>query len=230
MKLRNRTAGLLVGAAIAVTTALFTAPAALADSKPVVELTEEDVAYFHEVGDRFGVPEDVQAILLAKVEAGIPLDSESGAEPISVVTTEVDGFRRTVETFADGSVIGTDTEIAKPVPPGISPMGVSGCVYSSNAGVSYGQDCWVYTSGLTAGASFYTSYSVWSGGASVWNWHSPSINIVGGSLVASEFVKPDGRTIQLRFRYQTNGTATTTNWIQASVVGSGLSQTRGGAW
>lgn len=230
MKVRSRATGLVIGAAIALTTALGAAPAAYADTDPVVELTAEDLAYFHGVADRFGVPDDVEAALLAKVEAGIPLDSTTGAEPVSVVTSEVDGFSRTVETFADGSIIGSDTEIPVLVPDGIAARGVSGCVYGSSAGVSYGQDCWVYTSGLTAGASFYTSYSVWSGGASVWSWHTPAMNIVGGSVVENSFVQVDGKTIQLRFRYTTGGVVTTTNWIQASVIGSGLSQTRGGTW
>lgn len=230
MKHRNRTLGTLVGAVVALAVTLQGAPAAFAATDPAVELSADDLAYMHEVADRFGVSDEVLARLIAKVEAGIPLDSSTGAYPVAVTSSEVDGFARTVETFADGSFIGSDVEIAKPAPEGVNARGVSSCVYSSSAGVSYGQDCWVYTSGVTAGASFYTSYSVWSGGSSVWNWHSPSINIVGGSLTHSEFSQPSGNTIQLRFNYQTGPVLTQGAWIQAAVVGTGLSQTRGGAW
>ncbi len=49
-------------------------------------------------------------------------------------------------------------------------------------------------------------------------------------IVDYQFTKVDAKTIQLRFRYSTGGVVSTTNWIQASVVGTSLSQSRGGTW
>lgn len=126
------------------------APAASAATpSATIELSQDDLDYYYSVAERFGVPEAVQESLLEKVKAGIPLDSSTGVAPVSTVTTEVDGFERTVETFPDGSVIGTDIEIPQVIEDGVSARGVAGCVTGASAGVYYGQDCWVYSSSLT---------------------------------------------------------------------------------
>ncbi|WP_348786962.1 hypothetical protein [Leifsonia sp. NPDC080035] len=230
---RRRVAAAALAAALAVLAPFAGASAAVATSATVT-LSEEDLAYFHETADRFGVDAATQEALLTKVEAGIPLDSSTGASPVSVVTADVDGFHRTVETFADGSIIGTDLEIPVELPEGVSARGVSGCVLGTSAGVSYGQDCWIYSSSLTMGASFYSSYSRWSGGSSVWNWHSPAINIVGGSVTSQSWVHTPGGTtssIQLQWNSQTGGVFTSNTWLRFNVSSTGgVSQTRGGAW
>lgn len=232
MKLSHRVSGLVAVLVVGIGGAFLYAPAAVAATTDPIELTEEDVAYFHEAADRFGVDEEVQETLLAKVRAGIPLDSSTGAEPVSVVTAEVDGFTRTIETYADGSVFGTDIEIPQEVAPDAVARGVSGCVVGTSAGVTYGQDCWIYSSSLTMGASFYASYSRWSGGSSVWNWHSPAINIVGGSVISSGWSHSPGTTsyIQLQWNSQTGGVITVNTWLRFTASAGGTSQTRGGVW
>jgi len=217
----------------AVGSVLAVAPVANATTSPsVIELSDADLAYFYSVADRFGVPEDLQESLLAKVKAGVPLDSSTGVAPVSTVMQEVDGFTRTVETFADGSVIGSDIEIPRVEPEdGVSARGIAGCTTGSSAGVFYGQDCWVYTSSLTMGASFYTSYSRWSTGSSVWNWHTPSINVIG-TVTNVKWVPVSGTNskITLKWNSQSGGLATLTTWLTFNASPTGISQTRGGSW
>lgn len=137
-----------------------------------------------------------------------------------------------VETFADASIIGTDLEIPVEIG-GVSAFGVTGCVVGASAGVSYGQDCWSYSSSMTMGASCYASYSVWSGGSSVWNWHSPAINIVGGSVTSQSWVHSPGSnsSIQLQWNSQTGGMITSNTWLRLNASSTGaVYETHGGAW
>lgn len=229
----KRGTALVTALAAALGAAFIVAPAANATAPtPSIELSQEDLDYYYSVAERFGVPEDLQESLLAKIEAGIPLDSSTGVAPISTVTEEVDGFTRTVETFADGSVIGTDIEIPRVLEDGVSARGVSGCVTGSSAGVYYGQDCWVYSSSLTMGASFYASYSRWSTGSSVWNWHSPAVNIVGGSVNNQVWQHATGTNSSISLKWNSNigGVVTVGTWLRLNASPGGISQTRGGTW
>ena len=209
------------------------APAASAATlSATIELSQDDIDYYYSVAERFGVPAAVQESLLEKVKAGIPLDSSTGVAPVSTVTTEVDGFERTVETFPDGSVIGTDIEIPQVIEDGVSARGVAGCVTGASAGVYYGQDCWVYSSSLTMGASFYASYSQWSTGSSVWNWHTPEVNIVGGTVSNQVWSHATGTnsSITLKWNSHIGGIVTVGTWLRLNASPGGISQTRGGTW
>ncbi|WP_123955399.1 hypothetical protein [Frondihabitans sp. 762G35] len=56
---------------------------------------------------------DVQDRLIAKLNAGQPLDSQTDAAPVSTSTdVDRDGLTRTVETFADGSQRWIETNIS----------------------------------------------------------------------------------------------------------------------
>ncbi|MBO0982692.1 hypothetical protein [Rathayibacter sp. SD072] len=232
MKVLHKVISLAAAVAVGAGAALLGAPAAFAETSNSIELSEDDLSYFHATGDRFGVDKAVQEALLEKVRAGIPLDSSTGAEPVSVVTADVDGFTRTIETYADGSIIGSDIEIPKEVSADVAARGISQCVTSTSAGVNYGQDCWIFSSSMTIGASFYASYSRWASGSSVWNWHSPAINVVGGSVTSSSWnhVSGTNSSIQLQWNSQTGGIYTYGSWLKFNASPSGTSQTRGGTW
>ncbi|KQR89096.1 hypothetical protein [Microbacterium sp. Leaf179] len=231
--MKTRVTGL---AALALATTMFWggAPAYAAQEAPSTDsstVSAEDAKWFLDNAVRWGVDDDTAQALLERVERGEVLDSDSGAEPVSVRTEQVDGFERTVSTFADGSVRGSDVQIPKEATEsdGLSTQAsYYGCTLGSSAGVSYGQDCYVYNSSMTIGASFYTSYSVWSGGSSVWNWHTPSVSVVGGNASNQEFTQPNDDAIQLRFNVQTLDFPSSTAWLQFNASTQSASQ--GGAW
>lgn len=227
--LAKRATTALAGVAVALLCALGAPQAASAADYPV-DLSDADVAQFLENAEYWGVDDATADLLLEKVRNGIPLDSMTGAAPITTTTSQVNGIERTLKTYSDGSIIGTEMEIPKAVPPGtITPLaGFGGCTRGTSAGVSYAQDCYVYNSGLTVGASFYTSYSRWSGGSSVWNWHTPTYNVIGGNVTNAQFTQPNGYTIQLRFNVNTLGYPTSTAWLQLNA--SIPAAQSGGTW
>lgn len=216
--LAKRVKLVIAGGAVALLCAVAAPQAASASYQ--VDLSDAEVTQFLDNAEYWGVDDAKALLLLEKVRHGRLLDSMTGADPTSVSESEVNGFQRTVKTYADGSIIGTELEIPKEIPAGtITPFAAySGCTYGTSAGVSYAQDCYVYNSGLTVGASFYTSYSRWSGGASVSNWHTPTYNVIGGNVTNAQFTQPNGYTIQLRFNVNTLGYPTSTAWLQLNAM------------
>ncbi|MCR2818829.1 hypothetical protein NQ166_08295 [Microbacterium sp. zg.Y1090] len=89
------------------------------------------------------MPTTTQDALVDKLLSGEPLDSMTGAAPVSTNTTVESGFEVTENVYADGSVSINRIEIAKPAPaPGtITPFGVSGCSTSNGSGVVRKTNC-----------------------------------------------------------------------------------------
>lgn len=146
------------------------APSAPASSSTVTAgLSDDDRAAIMAKFDELGVKENVRASLLAKVEAGVVLDAESGlAEPLYVTDTKKDGKLQSREVYPDGSVLMTVVELepARISGPsgGISPQAVSGCKVLSNLnGWIRRGDCRVDVSAATIGFAFQASYSVKTG-------------------------------------------------------------------
>lgn len=161
----------LVGSvAVAILLLAGTVPAASAATNLITPAQEQQArAVFNE----YGVSAQTQDSLFNKLESGQVWDVYTGATPVTSTTSIVGGYNQTLETFADGSISVSSVEIPrKTAVGGISPMSVTGCTYGSSAGVFYGTDCRVYQNSALTEAEFYASFSQWSTGSSVSNWHN----------------------------------------------------------
>jgi hypothetical protein len=103
-----------------------------------------------------GIPQSVQASLLAKVQRGEQLDSMSGAKPVSVTTSTAAGVKRTTQTFADGSYVIDTAQIPKPAVTGeVTPMSVTGCTNGQGAGRFPFWNCRIATDQFLFSIDFY---------------------------------------------------------------------------
>jgi hypothetical protein len=170
LSLKSRLGSTLGALTVALLVLAGSVPAEAADSH---FLTPEQEQQAREVFNEYGVSSATQDELFNKLDRGEVWDVYAGVAPVSSVTSIVDGYTQTLDTFADGSISVSGVEIPKEPTPtdGFSTMSVTGCTYGSGAGVFYGQDCRVYQNSALTEAEFYASFSQWSTGSSVSNWH-----------------------------------------------------------
>lgn len=140
-----------------------------------------------------GLSAQLQASLLEKLSAGQALDANTGAEPVSSETSTVDGYIRTVSTYADGSisVASVETPAAASVastsastrfvaPEGlVSPMSVSNC--SSKSSPAPGAMTWNHCTayGWFTGvdlAFIFSGTAIAAGGTHIDSYNTPVAN------------------------------------------------------
>ncbi|AYG05550.1 hypothetical protein D7I44_17895 (plasmid) [Gryllotalpicola protaetiae] len=122
--------------------------------------------------DTYGVPAAQQDGLIAKIEAGQPLDADTGAAPVSTSTVTIGYENETVERYADGSFAATSTPVdldqAKTIAASqsaghIVPLAsgnATGCSYSYGAGVAVYDNCLVKRSTVALTMWFRVNYHV----------------------------------------------------------------------
>lgn len=132
-----------------------------------------------------GVSADVQDALMAKLKAGELWDVFAGGNPVSTRTTTSPGMRRTIDTYADGSISVTSVEV--PVRtlarPGVSPMYVANCSGgSTGTGYSTWTDCDAYSETGVVAIGFQISYTLTPGYDSIIRVDSPVASVNLGTL------------------------------------------------
>jgi hypothetical protein len=215
----RKATGLLAGTAALLLVLAGAVPASASDSSLLTPTEEQELRAQFEIYD---VPVSTQDALIEKLDNGEEWDVYTGVAPVSSVVSEHEGYERTYDTYADGSISVSDMQIAVDAPHevtggDVSPMGqgIVGCTLGYSAGVSYGTDCWVYASTALTGASYYVSYSRWSTGSSVYNWHDPVTNTIGGSWYDRKFVTLNGGTaVQLQWKLNVGGYYSTSGLLR----------------
>ncbi|AYG05549.1 hypothetical protein D7I44_17890 (plasmid) [Gryllotalpicola protaetiae] len=152
-----------LGAALLVSLA-FGAGAANA-STTTSTLTPDQVAALQAKMDTYGVPAAQQDGLIAKIEAGQPLDADTGAAPVSTSTVTIGYENETVERYADGSFAATVTPDPSATSSShlIQPLAtdsITGCTRSTGAGVTVYSGCTVKRDTLQITLSFKVTYHV----------------------------------------------------------------------
>lgn len=177
MRQINRIAA--TGAAAIIACALMVAaPASAADLSPLgslslagaplpAELEAKAIAKMNELG----VDASKQAGLLAKLAAGVPLDSEAvpAVAPVAVSEYRIGVTDYIREVFPDGSVsLGALEHPVVPTTGGNpSARSISGCTYSLSAGVATNSNCKISHSSISYDFYFRASYYQAAGGAKI---------------------------------------------------------------
>jgi hypothetical protein len=137
-----------------------------------------------------GVPADTQVALLDKLEAGGTWDSMAGKAPVSITTSSDGSEKRTISTYADGSIVvdtmQLPTPAATPTPGTITPMDVKNC-RSTAGGSGYVNfyDCQASSSTGLMVMGFNISYSIVNGGYDkITNVNSPYREASPGTATA----------------------------------------------
>lgn len=144
---------------------------------------------FDEAASRLGISDTVKDALVAKILAGQPLDSSSGAESVSETTTVMNGFSQVRRTYADGSVSIDSVELPQAAT-SIRSRSVSGCVNYQGVGTFKFERCEVRTDQLAFSISFDIDGHKGSGG-SFYGSISRAYNLqyaVRGATVSSKSV------------------------------------------
>lgn len=155
---------------------------ALTGEIDVSDVDEEQFDWFVENG----VPPETARLLIAQYNAGIELDSMSGANPVEIATSEVDGWNVTRAEYEDGSISVSkiETPVASESGTDISPRGVSGCTSSSGGSgyIAYYNCAVVGSNGAWLSIEFRADYTRLSNGAGIIsNLASPYAHAFGGT-------------------------------------------------
>lgn len=147
-----------------------TASALMPEKDSLSDLTTYQAQWLVEQGVE---PAKARSLAL-EVEYGNPLDSMSGAEPISTQTSEEHGWILTRSEFADGSVSVSMLQTPGAELTDFSPRAVGSCgsTTSGSYWVQY-TDCLVYGSNGYLQVGFHTNYYRGSGGSGISSVFSP---------------------------------------------------------
>jgi len=148
--------------------------AVLAAAPAQAATTSSDESYMRSWFTSQGVPAEVQDQLIAKLDAGKPLDSMvRDAVPINITTRQVGDELVSTSTYADGSVLvssletpsasGTATTGARAV----TPQSISGCKESNGGGYVVETNCRVENNTGTFDLFFNATYERYTGGAQI---------------------------------------------------------------
>ena len=149
--MKKRFGAMLGALAIAATTAMSTLPASAADQS---SLNEGFVAELTSVWSTHGVPDEMQAQLLDRLEGGEPVDAMLDTEEaVSIETASSEGKTVTVSRYEDGSINVVSVE-APPEPSGdITPSAVEGCAKSGTVWINCNVSGWFTGVTLAFGAN-----------------------------------------------------------------------------
>jgi hypothetical protein len=109
---------------------------------------------FDEAAAILGISDAVKDALVSKLLAGEPLDSSTGAEPVSETFAVEAGYTKVRRTYADGSVSIDSVQISAPAPMGKASRSVSGCYNYQGVGTFKFEHCEVRTDQLAFSISF----------------------------------------------------------------------------
>lgn len=152
--------------------------------------------------DLLGVASSARTGLLQKYAQGQGWDNSSGAAPVTVDTYRIGITDYTRDVYPDGSV--SLASVEHPTTPttsgGITPMSLTGCVYSYGTGVATWSNCQVYKNNGVLTEMFHADYWQYAGGSGValtntWDW---DIQAAGGSCAMNYLGVPTAGKARLR--------------------------------
>lgn len=213
--------------------ALLLGGATVATADPLLDaqLTESEVRDFL---DAYGVEPETQDNLLAKQAAGIVLDEESGAAPVSTETEVIGTQRVTVERWADGSLRVATTDLPVDQEEGATSRVIANCAYDAANSNSY-QKAYVncLNSIQTTGTyiAFNFGYTHFSGGAKI-SYTNNKVIRMSNKVIFDQVLQITRQTTSgalaatARYTvYSTAGSNTYTTWLQLNLSASGTATT-----
>ncbi|WKK73062.1 hypothetical protein Q0F99_09570 [Rathayibacter oskolensis] len=134
----------------------------------------------------YGVSAMTQDNLIAVLEAGGTIDSmEEDAAPVSSRTQTKDGYDTTIDTFADGSIMVRDLQVATEAPEGsVGARAITECSLTNGGGYALYDDCLIRQSNGTTSLSFRADYQRYTGGAQITRADTAKVSAVYGEASA----------------------------------------------
>jgi len=152
MKVAKTVSAVLLSSALT----LSSLPAAAA-TQALVSYTQQDIAQMDAEMTDLGVDEVTRDRLLDDLRAGRLWDSMQSARPVSQVESNTHSTKRTIHTYADGSVSATVTQNPRPASPQLRSL--PGCTERFSGGVKYATNCDVAFRGVSFSYGFKVNYS-----------------------------------------------------------------------
>ena len=206
---------------VAATSVFVASSASVAVAAPAPGASTDAVVA--ELRDRFqsvGISSDVQDRLIEKVLSGAALDADTEATPVSSETTKVDGFEKTRNVYADGSVaIGSVETPQEESGGGFSTKSIRDCSHRvDRAGTNIYTGCEIAWDAATWSVSWTADYDY---------------NVNGSAITSAKGVHFGGvgdfsgeRAEIITLRADRNGTAVAEGGVNQKLTVAGVGSTR----
>ncbi|WP_216093107.1 hypothetical protein [Curtobacterium sp. UCD-KPL2560] len=151
----------VAGGALLGSVLMGVAPASASETKL---LTASQEATVRATMNGANVSADVQDRLIAKLNAGQPLDSQTDATPVSTKSESLrEGGTRSVEVFADGSQRWVESDAVAPAstgrPGGVTTLGLNPSKTGCKSSGGWYNNCKIGISDFVSNAGFYLDYT-----------------------------------------------------------------------